>query len=696
MGAMRCHITNTMHRIFRPSYSFKRLAPLIAVLTFGSAVVRAADDEAGQSAGPMGSQPGADSLALASLPLDQLMQVSVVTTASKFVQPISEAPSAVVMVTAEDIKDFGWRTLSDALASLPGLYVSTDRNYAYLGARGFLRPGDYDSRFLLLIDGYRTNDAVYGEAAIGTEGLIDMDLVERIEYVPGPGSAMYGSNAFFGVINVITKKGSAINGGQTAVALGSFGEKKARATYGWHGQNGADLVFSATSYDRSGQDLYYSQYDSPNQANGVAHGLDYDRAQNFFAKATYGDFTISAAHSNRTKGVPTASFGAVFNTPNSTNDAQSFVNAIFARGLSPGIGISTQAFWGRYDYKGVGIYPGDSPTTNVDGDHAVWYGGDTHLTFSTLPRQKIVAGVDFQRDARRDQYNYNLDPYTSLLDDKRSSNRTGAYLEDEIQLPANFAINAGLRYDWDSVTSININPRIALIYKVSSRDTAKLIYGTAFRAPNAYELYYAVPGSGGQLPNPNLKAEHIATTEIVLEHAFSGSARVTLSVFHYSVKDLISLETDADSGMLVYQNLDRVKATGAELATEQTFGDGFRIRASYSWQLAKDSSDNTVLQNSPRHLLKVNAVMPLIHNAARFSTEVQCASSRLAAGEKEGGFCLANLTLTSARLIKKATVSLSVYNAFNKRYADPAGPAFVQEAIEQQSRTVYAKMVYGF
>ncbi|MBK3822697.1 TonB-dependent receptor plug domain-containing protein [Paraburkholderia aspalathi] len=668
--------------------------PSLFTLVAAACPVVWASEPPGPKSAPLSAD--SDSAALSSLSLEQLMEVPVVITASRFEQPISDAPSAVVVLTAQDIKDFGWRTLADALASLPGLYVSNDRNYSYLGARGFLRPGDYDSRFLLMIDGYRTNDAVYDEATIGTEGLVDMDLVERIEYVPGPGSAVYGSNAFFGVVNVITKKGSAINGAETAVAAGSYGEKKARATYGWHGENGADIVLSATSYIRNGQDLYYPEFNTPDQNGGVAHGLDYDRAQSFFAKATYGEFTVSAAHSNRTKGVPTASFGAVFNTPNSTNDAQSFINGVFAHEINSGLAVAVQAYWGRYDYTGVGIYPGDPPRTNVDGDRALWYGGDAHVTVTSLAKNRIVAGLDFQRDARRDQYNYDLNPYTSELDDKRSSNRAGAYVEDEIQLPANFALNAGLRYDWDSVASGNVNPRLALIYKLTAQDTAKLIYGTAYRAPNAFELYYAVPGNGGQLPNPNLKPEHITTTEFIFEHAFSHSGSATLSLFQYSVRNLISLETDPASGLLIYQNVDRAKATGLELAAERSFGEGFRIRASYSWQLAKDGRTDAPLQNSPRHLVKLNAVAPLFHNAARFGTEMQCVSSRLAEDSTAGGYCLANFTVSSSHLIPRATVSLSIYNAFNKRYADPAGPAFVQETIEQQSRTFYAKLIYGF
>lgn len=157
------------------------------IFFLGSTVTGAVLALAPARAAPAGQDDGAN---LADLPLEQLMQVQTVTSASRFAQAPADAPSSVSVLTSQDIREYGWRTLADALAALPGLYVSSDRNYSYLGARGFLRPGDYDSRFLLLVDGMRTNDNVYDQASIGTEGMIDMDLVERIEYVPGPGAAV--------------------------------------------------------------------------------------------------------------------------------------------------------------------------------------------------------------------------------------------------------------------------------------------------------------------------------------------------------------------------------------------------------------------------------------------------------------------------------------------------------------------------
>ncbi|WP_229507156.1 TonB-dependent receptor plug domain-containing protein [Pseudoduganella rivuli] len=644
---------------------------------------------------PQKINPDSGSDELAVLPLEQLLELQVVTSPSRFAQAIADAPSAVVVLTAQDIRDHGWRTLGDALASLPGLYVTNDRNYSYLGARGFLRPGDYDSRFLLLIDGMRTNDAVYDQAMVGTDGLLDMDLVQRIEYVPGPGSAVYGANALFGVINVITRTGSSKTGTQVAVAGAGFGEKRVRVTHGWHGQNGADAVLSASAYTRRGQDLYFPEYDTPDQNHGVARGLDYDRSHSLYAKGTYGGWTVSAAYVARTKGIPTGSFGAVFDTPNYTRDTQSFVRAGYAGELAPDLGAMVHAFWGRADYFGIGSYPDDAglPRASGDGDHAAWYGAGAQLTWSGLPSQKIVAGLDVQRNRRRDQFNYDF-PYSVQLDDHRADARAGLFIEDEVQLAPGWILNAGLRYDWDDTTGANTNPRVALIWHANASDTAKLIYGTAYRAPNAYELYYAFPGEGGQLANPALHAEHISTRELILEHRYGDPGFARLALFRYSTRDLIAQQT-LDDGMLQFLNTDHATANGAELSIERQVGNGLRLRASHSWQRVRDSG-GAALVNSPQRLFKLNAAMPLLGYRARLAGEIQCMSARRTENAMTGGYCVTNATLGSIRLAQHTDLSFSVYNLFDARYADPAGPAFRQEALMRQSRTLALKLVGGF
>ena len=159
---------------------------------------------------------------LKNLSIEELgsVKVDTVYTASKFTEKVTDAPSSVTIVTRDEISKFGYRTLGDILRATRGFDVTYDRNYAYAGVRGYTSLDDYGSRVLLLVDGHRMNDPIYDTAAIGTDQFADVDLIERVEIIRGPGSAVYGSNAFFGVINVITRNGASVNGVETAATGG--------------------------------------------------------------------------------------------------------------------------------------------------------------------------------------------------------------------------------------------------------------------------------------------------------------------------------------------------------------------------------------------------------------------------------------------------------------------------------------------
>ncbi|MHC4254140.1 MAG: TonB-dependent receptor plug domain-containing protein, partial [Planctomycetota bacterium] len=150
--------------------------------------------------------------------LEELMEIEVgtVTTASKYEQKTTEAPSSVTVITAEEVRMHNYKTLADVLRSVKGFYTSYDRSYERVGVRGFNLPGDVSSRTLILVDGVRMNENVQNFGAIGEGFILDVDLIKRIEIIRGPGSSLYGSNAIFGVINIITKKGADYDGFEIA------------------------------------------------------------------------------------------------------------------------------------------------------------------------------------------------------------------------------------------------------------------------------------------------------------------------------------------------------------------------------------------------------------------------------------------------------------------------------------------------
>ncbi|HJV84049.1 MAG TPA: TonB-dependent receptor [Noviherbaspirillum sp.] len=633
---------------------------------------------------------------LAALPIEQLLTLEVYS-ASKFVQKLSDAPSAVEVVTAADIKTFGWRTLADILRSMRGLYVTNDRNYSYLGARGFLRPGDYNTRFLLLVDGVRNNDAVYDQASIGSEFMLDVDLIERVEFVPGPGSSIYGANAFFGVINIITKRGRDLDGAQAAVQGGTHGAGKLRASYGKRSENGAEWLLSASTFNDPGADLYFREFDTPATHNGIAHRLDYDRGNSVFVKGTMGPFSLSASHAERTKGVPTASFSQVFNDPRShTVDAQSVADIGYRATLADATEVSSRVYAGRYDYTGDYIYDYPPLTVNRDGGRARWWGAEAKMMVTRYTGHKLVAGAEYQRDYRRDQFNTNVDPYAMYLDDHRHGTRSGIYLQDEVTLRENLLLNAGLRYDRMSSTGGTVNPRLALIFRPLPATTFKALYGTAFRAPNAYEMYYQVLNTGGQKPNPDLKAEHIRTYELVAEQQLAADARVTASVFRNIVSNLITQTMDPADGLLVFRNLSRATARGIEFGVEKAWSGGMRLRSSYSWQQTRDDLTGAPLVNSPHHLAKLNLSAPVFSSGWRAGVEGQYVGRRKTLQSETGGYWLANLTLSSVRLAPGLEMSASIYNLFDRAYADPGAEEHVQDVLRQDGRSFRLKMTYAF
>lgn len=161
------------------------------------------------------------------------------------------------IVTRADIRPFGWRTLDQALATLPGVHTTYDRQSSHLGAHGFGLPGDLSIRVLVTVNGNRVNDVLFDAGPAGRDLPLDLDLVERIEFIPGPGSAVYGRNAMFGVVNVITRNGAAVGGVALAAAMQRpQRSNEGRATWGGTLGNGVDLLVSVAGLRARGEDRF--------------------------------------------------------------------------------------------------------------------------------------------------------------------------------------------------------------------------------------------------------------------------------------------------------------------------------------------------------------------------------------------------------------------------------------------------------
>jgi len=639
---------------------------------------------------------------LSELSILDLMNVTVYG-ASKFDQTLSEAPSSVSIVTADEIKKYGYRTLADVLKSVRSFYITSERNYSYIGARGFNRPGDYNTRILLLIDGHRANDNIYNSASPGTEFPMNIDLIDRVEVIRGPSSSIYGTNAFFAVISIITKKGRDVKGVEVSGAAGSLDTYTGRLSAGGYSPGGPEALLSGSAMDSKGNHrLYYREFDpafssDPHAANnGIAENCDYDHSYSLFSKASWNDFTLEGVFGSRTKGIPTAPYGIVFNdTRNQTIDERGYLDLKYENNMGDRSRITARVFYDHYKFDGTYIIDYPPITVLKLLDWGEWWGGEMQVTTTELKNNKIVAGLEYEDNIRQDQYSYDEEPLFSYLDDKRDTKRWAVYLQDELLLSTNLILNAGVRYDHYETFGNNANPRLSLIYTPLNKTTLKLLYGTAFRAPNVYELYYE--DSFTQKSNPDLKPEEITTYELVLEQYLGEALRISAAGFQYRTKDLITLETDPGDGLMVYRNTEKVSANGLELELENIWKSGMRGRISYTVQKVTDDATHDLSVNSPRQLAKINLTAPMLNNKLFVGIEEQYTGRRrTVAGKHAGGFMITNVTLFSRQLAKELELSGSVYNLFDRTYGDPGGEEHIQDIIEQDGRTYRVKLAYHF
>ncbi len=631
------------------------------------------------------------------LSIEQLMEVEVNTVygASRYPQKVTAAPSSVTIVTAADIRKYGYRTLADLLRSVRGFYITYDRNYSYVGVRGFGRPGDYNSRILLQVDGHRVNDNVYNGIYVGEEFILDVDLIDRVEIIRGPSSSLYGSGAFFGVINVVTRKGRDFGGFEAAGAAGSFDTYGGRVSYGELFRSGVEMVVSGSGLSSEGKDtLFYKEFASPATNNGFTHNTDYENNFKLFTDISYSGFNLQGAYSSREKGIPTASFNTDFNEPhNRSDDNYGYADLRYAKEFTNGLGLVARLFYDNVTYQGDYIYSG---VVNNDSDRGEWWGGELLLKKSLLEKHTVIIGAEYVDNIHQDQLNYNEQPYTLYLDDRRNSKNVALYGQGEFALHRTLTLNLGLRWDYFETFGSTVNPRLAAIYRPFESASLKFLYGTAFRAPSAYELYYNDGGLSSKVSS-GLKPETIWTYEAVYEQYFGQHLNGTVAYFHYDINNLISQTLDPADALLVYRNIDKVSTDGVEVELSTRWQNGFEARGSYSYQDAVNATAHVQLTNSPRHLVKANVIVPLFPERLFSGIEVQYTGKRKTLRNGDANdFLIANVTLFAQQLVKGLDFSASVYNLFDKKYGDPGGAEHRQDVIEQDGRTFRIKLTYKF
>ena len=492
----------------------------------------------------------------------------VVVTAEAVPEDASSLGVAVTVVDRAAIERSRAATVADLLRSVPGVDVAQSGGTG--GVTSLFLRGTNSNSALVLVDGVKMNSPYFGGVDLSSLGTANVD---RIEVVRGPFSALYGSEAIGGVVQVVTRRAEAGGlSGSAHLGLGNAASREGGVNAAFReGAVGVTAGFRRTT----------TEGDLPNE---TFEGTDLSAALD--AEVAPGVKTgVTVRRDTSRTGIP---FSGATATPNRFTTADTTLVSVPVS-LALGAGTTLEA---------AGTYAADSPTyADPDDPYGFTFSetrarraGGRLVVSHTAGANRLSVGADYERTQvdNEDSYGVQLDGLTT--------DTWSVFAEDRLSLAQDrVAITAGVRRDENSAFGASTNPRLALTWTVSSAIRLRAGAGTAFRAPSTGELYYGVPG------NTNKKPEEAASYEAGAEWTVAPGVAVEASLFRNDVKDLIRYD-------FAYQrnvNVGRARMTGLEASARAALGPALQLRAAYTWLDTEDLDTGLPLLRRPAHRASV-------------------------------------------------------------------------------------------
>ncbi len=666
-------------------------------------------------------------------------------------QPISKAPAVASVITADDIKAMGATNLDEALESVPGMHVSTSSYWfsPIYSIRGVYT--DINPQVLLLVNGVPINQVYTGDR--GARSTLPIEDISRIEVIRGPGSAVYGADAFAGVINVITKDAKEIDGTQVGARVGSFNTQQ-----GWllHGGTwaGFDVAFSLQWEHTSGDDNRIITVDqqtafdnalgtnaslAPGPANtgqrrldtrldisrdqwrfrvwnwrqydvgtgpGVALALDPSgtgNTDNYLTDLTYHnphlsnawDFTSQLAYMSINSNTKAVLFPPGTVLPIGASGNVNPVNPVnlvsFPDGL---IGTpSPQEQHARLDLTGI------------------YSGFDKH-------KLRLASGINWARLDATESKNFGpgvIDGSQSVVNGTLTDvtntpyifltphERTVYYasLQDEWAFARDWDLTAGVRYDHYSDFGNTVNPRAALVWQTRYDLTTKFLYGRAFRAPSFSELFTI--NNPIRLGNPTLGPETINTFELAFDYNPTFNLHSTLSIFHYNIKDLILSVPDNTGTIFTFENAGAQEGQGLEWEADWQLSRNLKITGNYAFQNSENKNTHSDAGNAPHHQVYARLNWEFLPSWSLVPQFDWIIDRKRVSGDPRPNpknYAIVDLTLRKTELADHWELALLVKNLFDRHAVEPSPYSVTGAAVPNDfplpGRAFYGEVRYNF
>ncbi len=493
--------------------------------------------------------------------LEELMNIEVIT-ASKKLRRLSEVPATVRVITAEQIKARGYFTLEEALSDLPGIQF---RNIVGFNSYVFLRGiHSQNQATLLLVDGIQINELNSGGFYAG--GQFNLSNVKRIEVVYGPASALYGTNAISGIINIITNDPQDMQGGHASVLFGNFDTRNYDFKYGNYNQKN-NFGFSVSGMFKQSEkaDLRGAKGDN----NWTKDMENFEDDLSFDGKLTYKNFSMGLVFQDKQ-----ASRTTNYKTIDSNYlDAGSLWHIQFFNGHAKYI-YSKSSRWSNQSllyYRNATVLDNTiayiTSDTGATGGQTGYYrpnnliGLENQFNLRLRDKLNIVAGFVFEKERLAESFSISysgspeIKPPTPAKPDMLNNNLASIYLQTEYKSFKFTELTLGWRHDNSSYYGKVNTPRIGLVYN-KDKFTTKLLYTEAFRAPKPWDYTY-------EEGNPDLKPETMRSLEIALAYAYAENFIASLSVYKNTMRGTFTRE-------------ERRQTNGLDVKT-----DGFEVELEY-------------------------------------------------------------------------------------------------------------------
>ena len=541
--------------------------------------------------------------------LQYLQEETYVITPAKISQRIDKAPGSIYVVTDRQIREMGARYLKDVIDIVPGWFtIQSVLGDPDIFARG--SSGNASDFILVMVNNQIQNDPNFGMAS--GYAFVDLDNVKRIEFVTGPGSALYGSGAMGGIINIITKDGKDFDGLQLTGRGGSYNTWEGNALFG-KTIEGLEIAAYADYLDTDGfrgkVDHDYQSYLDQQLGThaSLAPGYTKGAADQLDAQLTmkYHDFKFDGKYLGRDWEPPFGLFAKLDNISKS-DYKQYYLNLMYDKTIIEGLDLTAKVFRNQYlsnfktamALKGALMPTPKGPTILSDDKYYEYEGKSRRTGFEAQSSYEfgfnntLVGGISFERMEMYDnntKANYIPAPVWPVIiptptvqdipeglqypNEKRDL--WAAYIEDLWDLTDDLSVTLGARYDHYSDCGGEVSPRISANWNISKNLFTKFLYARSFRAPTLMELYH--PMWGNEDLKPITKNNYELTFGLKLLPRFTAE----ICGFYYKSENFIYNIT-SETGVSRYMNLGEIENKGVELQMRYDLGRGSYLNMNYT------------------------------------------------------------------------------------------------------------------